>query len=56
MKNVAVFFGGVSVEHDISIITGVLTANSIDKKYEVIPVYVDKSGNFYRKCSLWKLK
>jgi D-alanine-D-alanine ligase len=47
MKNVAVFFGGVSVEHDISIITGVLTANSIDKKYEVIPVYVDKSGNFY---------
>lgn len=47
MKSVAVFFGGQSIEHDISIITGVLTANSIDKKYEVIPVYVNKCGEFY---------
>ena len=35
MKNVAVFFGGESIEHDISIITGVLTLNSIDKGYKV---------------------
>ncbi|MBQ3116033.1 MAG: ATP-grasp domain-containing protein [Clostridia bacterium] len=45
MKNVAVFFGGQSVEHDVSIITGVLTANAIDKqKYNVYPIYVDEGG------------
>ena len=39
------FFGGKSVEHDVSIITGVLTLNSLDKTiYEPIPVYVDKEG------------
>ncbi len=46
MKSVAVFFGGESVEHDISIITGVLTVNSVDKKYNVLPVYVSKEGEF----------
>ena len=47
MKNVAVFFGGESIEHDISIITGVLTLNSIDKSYKICPIYVDKKGVFY---------
>ncbi len=48
MKKVAVFFGGESVEHDVSIITGVLTLNSIDsKKFTPVPVYVDKSGRMY---------
>ena len=47
MKNVAVFFGGESIEHEISIITGVLTLNSIDKKYKVVPIYVSKEGDFY---------
>lgn len=42
------FFGGKSVEHDVSIITGVLTLNSLDKTYyEPIPVYVDKDGNWF---------
>ena len=48
MKNILVFFGGKSVEHDISIITGVLCLNSIDKlKFNPIPVYVDESGVWY---------
>ena len=48
MKNIAVFFGGNSIEHDISIITGVLTLNSIDKeKYNPIPIYVSREGVFY---------
>ena len=46
MKSVAVFFGGVSVEHDVSVITGVLTCNSLDKSLNVIPVYVDRSGEW----------
>lgn len=48
MKNIAVFYGGVSVEHDVSIITGVMTVNSLDKqKFNSIPVYVDKDGAWY---------
>lgn len=48
MKNILVFFGGVSQEHDISVITGVLTLNSIDKtKFNPIPVYVHKNGLWY---------
>ena len=48
MKKIAVFFGGKSVEHDISLITGVMTANSIDKeRYSVIPVLVDTDGAWY---------
>lgn len=47
MRNILVFFGGKSVEHDVSIITGVLTLNSLDKAlYNPIPVYVDKEGKW----------
>ena len=45
MRNVLVFFGGKSCEHDVSIITGVLTTNSIDKsEFNAIPIYVSKDG------------
>ncbi len=48
MKNIAVFFGGETVEHDISVITGVLMLNTIDKtKFSPIPVYVDNDGTWY---------
>lgn len=48
MKKIAVFFGGKSVEHDISLITGVMTANSIDReKYSVLPILVDTDGVWY---------
>lgn len=48
MKNVAVFFGGKSTEHDVSVITGVLTLNALRKTcYQVVPVYIDKKGDFY---------
>lgn len=48
MKNIAVFFGGSSVEHDVSVITGVLTLNSLDKeKFNPIPIYVNNDGVWY---------
>lgn len=48
MKNIAVFYGGVSVEHDVSVITGVLSVNAFNKdKYNAVPVYVSKSGKWY---------
>lgn len=48
MKNVAVFFGGVSVEHDISVITGVLTLNSLKRNSFIpVPVYIDGNGEWF---------
>lgn len=47
MKTVLVFFGGQSVEHDVSIITGVMTLNSVDKeKYSALPIYINKTGEW----------
>lgn len=46
--NVAVFFGGRSVEHEISIISAVQAMGNIDReKYNVIPVYMSKQSVFY---------
>lgn len=43
--NVAVFFGGVSVEHEVSIISAVQAMHSMNKdKYNVIPIYITKDG------------
>ena len=42
--NVAVFFGGESVEHEVSIISAHQAMEAMDKeKYTVLPVYVAKS-------------
>lgn len=44
-KKVAVFFGGKSFEHDVSILTGLEVCTTIDStKYDVMPVYVDLEG------------
>jgi D-alanine-D-alanine ligase len=46
--NVGVFFGGRSVEHEISIISALQVIHSIDRnKYNVVPVYITKRGQFY---------
>ncbi len=48
MENIAVFYGGTAVEHDVSVITGVLTLNSLDKKrFNPVPIYIDYDGAFY---------
>lgn len=46
--NVAVVFGGKSVEHEVSVITGTQFMENIDRsKYNPIPVYVSKDNEFY---------
>ena len=46
--NVAVVFGGKSTEHDISIISAHQAIENINReKYNVLPIYIDKSGDFY---------
>lgn len=46
--NVAVMFGGKSVEHEISVISALQAAEHLDKeKYAVIPIYITKQGKMY---------
>lgn len=46
--NVAVFFGGRSVEHEISVISALQAINAFDKnKYNIVPVYISKQGKWY---------
>lgn len=57
MKKIAVFFGGESVEHDVSVITGVLTLNALKKSsYLPIPVYVDFKGEWWSGESLFEVE
>lgn len=55
--NVAVFFGGMSCEHEISCITGNQALKALDDtKYEIIPVYVSKENDLYTGSNLFELK
>lgn len=43
-----VMFGGVSAEHEVSIITGLQLIKNVDEsKYDVTAIYVDKSGQWW---------
>lgn len=45
----AVIFGGMSTEHDVSIVSGASVLNNLDKeKYEIYPIYIDKNGKWYK--------
>lgn len=43
-----IIFGGKSVEHEISIITGNQAINAVNtEKYEIVPIYISKKGLMY---------
>lgn len=45
---VGVIFGGKSSEHDVSKVSGTSVISNLNKnKYEVLPIYIDKNGNWY---------
>jgi D-alanine-D-alanine ligase len=47
--NVAVLFGGISPEHEVSIITGIQIVKALDKKkYTAVPVYITKQGEWFK--------
>lgn len=55
--NIGVIFGGRSVEHDISIITGLQVINALDKnKYKIIPIFIDQNNNIYSSEKFKKLE
>lgn len=54
-KVIAVVFGGRSVEHDVSILTGLQFLEALDPgKYEGLPVYVDPLGQWWTGDALSK--
>ena len=56
-KIIAVIFGGVSVEHDVSILTGLQIIEAIDStKYKAIAIYIDQNGQWYHGKELLQRK
>lgn len=54
---VAVIFGGRSVEHDVSVVTGNQIMRAFpDEAYEVVPVYITRDGRWYTGAPLLDLK
>ena len=57
MIKVGVIFGGVSVEHEVSIISAIQAMNKLDtEKYEVIPIYITKDNEWYTGTPLKELE
>lgn len=45
---IGLFFGGRSTEHEVSVVSALQAYENIDKdKYEVVPIYVSKTGQFF---------
>ena len=54
---VAVLFGGRSVEHEVSIITGIQAFCALDReKYDPVPLYISKDNRFYTGEALGKIE
>ena len=45
---IGIIFGGMSTEHDVSIVSGKSIIEHLNKdKYEIFPIYIDKEGIWY---------
>ncbi len=55
--NVGVMFGGESVEHEVSIISGLQAIEALDKnKYNITPIYISKNRDFYSHDMLFNIE
>lgn len=49
MKKIGVIFGGISTEHDVSIVSGTSVIKNLDKnKYDITPIYISEEGEWYK--------
>ena len=54
---VAMIFGGKSVEHEVSVISGIQAINAMDTdKYDVVPVYMTKKNEMYIGSDIGKIE
>ena len=45
---IGVLFGGMSTEHDVSVISGTSIIKKLNEnKYEIFPIYIDKKGEWH---------
>lgn len=45
----SVIFGGMSTEHNVSVVSATSIMESLDKeKYDIFPIYIDENGNWYK--------
>jgi len=55
LRRVAVLFGGRSLDHDVSVISGLQVAHALDPDAcSVIPVYIDQGERWWTGDDLWK--
>ena len=51
---IGVIFGGMSTEHDVSVVSGTSVIKNLNKdKYEIIPIYIDKNGEWFSYDKNW---
>ena len=44
-----VIFGGISTEHEVSIVSGTSVIKNLNKdKYDIYPIYIDKKGDWFK--------
>lgn len=56
-KRIAVVFGSRSVEHEVSVITALQVMRALRREaYEVVPIYISKTGEWYTGPSLADLQ
>jgi len=48
-------FGGRSVEHDVSIITGLQACEALSERHEPVPLYIDRDGRWFTGARLREL-
>ncbi len=47
--NIGIIFGGISTEHNVSIVSGTSVIENLDKeKYNIYPIYISKEGKWYK--------
>ncbi|MBO4815566.1 MAG: D-alanine--D-alanine ligase [Clostridia bacterium] len=52
---VGVIFGGMSTEHDVSIVSGTSVSKNLNKdKYEIYPIYINKEGKWFDNINIEK--
>ena len=49
-------FGGRSVEHDVSIITGLQACEQLDQRHQPVPIYIDRDGRWFTGPSLRRIE
>ena len=55
MKTVAVLFGGRSLEHDVSVVSGLQVLHALDPAaYSPLPIYIDQTNRWWVGDDLWR--